>query len=148
MSSQDFGAGVQMPEGSALAGQMLTQEDPMAAQAAQVLEQIKDADPIASTGTFTEAETKQIEDFASKININDTKTIINYGGGVQKQMADFSESVLQNVKTHDLGEVGGMLTGVIADLKSFNPDEEEKGGFLGKRLGVVVNFGFLELNNF
>ncbi len=131
MSSQEFGAGVQMPEGSALAGQMLTQEDPMAAQAAQVLGQIKDEDPIAGTGTFTEDETRQIEDFASKININDTRTIINYGGGVQKQMADFSESVLQNVKTHDLGEVGGMLTGVIADLKRFNPGEEEKGGFLG-----------------
>ena len=47
-------------------------------------------------------------------------------------MADFSESVLQNVRTKDLGEVGGMLSDVMLDLKSFNPDEEEKkGGFLG-----------------
>ena len=102
-----------------------------AMEAAPALSVEQAADPIASTGTFTENETRQIEDFAKQINISDTKTIINYGGGVQKQMADFSESVLQNVKTHDLGEVGGMLTGVISDLKNFNPDEEEKGGLFG-----------------
>ena len=90
------------------------------------------ADPIASTGTFTEEEKSHIREYADTINIRDTKTIIEYGSGVQKQMADFSETVLQNVRTHDLGEVGSMLTGVISDLKSFDPNtEEEKGGLFG-----------------
>ena len=114
--------------------QMTTEQvsDEIVSQAAEVLQNsTKNEDPITSTGTFSEAETKQIEDFAKQINIQDTRTIINYGGGVQKQMADFSESVLQNVKTHDLGEVGSMLTGVISDLKSFDPDTEEKGGLFG-----------------
>ncbi|MDO5701861.1 MAG: toxic anion resistance protein [Lachnospiraceae bacterium] len=95
---------------------------------APAFENVQATDPISGTGTFSEEEKRQIEEFASKIDIQDTKTIISYGGGVQKQMADFSESVLQNVKTHDLGEVGQMLTGVISDLKDFNPGEEEKGG--------------------
>ncbi len=115
--------------------QMSTEQvsDQIVSQAAEVLQSsTRNEDPITSTGTFSEAETKQIEDFAKQINIKDTRTIINYGGGVQKQMADFSESVLQNVKTHDLGEVGNMLTGVITELKSFDPDgEEEKGGLFG-----------------
>ena len=93
---------------------------------------VQAADPIASTGTFTEEEKSQIREYADTINIRDTKTIIEYGSGVQKQMADFSETVLQNVRTHDLGEVGSMLTGVISDLKSFDPNtEEEKGGLFG-----------------
>ena len=93
---------------------------------------VQTADPIASTGTFTEEEKSQIREYADTINIRDTKTIIEYGSGVQKQMADFSETVLQNVRTHDLGEVGSMLTGVISDLKSFDPNtEEEKGGLFG-----------------
>ena len=102
-------------------------------QAAQVYDKPKVQDPVAvSAGNFTAEEQKQISDFAQTINIQDTKSIIEYGGGVQKQMADFSDSVLQNVRTHDLGEVGGLLTGVITELKSFNPDEEEeKGGFFG-----------------
>lgn len=84
-------------------------------------------------GSFTPEEQQQIRQFADTINIKDTKTIIEYGSGVQKQMAEFSESVLQNVKTHDLGEVGSLLTGVISDLKEFSPGAkgEEKGGFLG-----------------
>jgi uncharacterized protein YaaN involved in tellurite resistance len=45
-------------------------------------------------------------------------------------MADFSESALDNVRTKDLGEVGEMLTGLVAELRSFS-DEEEKKGFLG-----------------
>ncbi len=103
----------------------------LGSESAQAFQSVKGEDPIASTGSFSETETKQIEDFAKQIDIKDTRTIINYGGGVQKQMADFSESVLQNVKTHDLGEVGNMLTGVITELKNFNPDQEEKGGLFG-----------------
>ena len=81
---------------------------------------------------FTEEEKKQILDFSKQIDIRNTQGAIGYGSGVQKKMADFSESVLQNVRTKDLGEVGGMLSDVMLDLKSFNPDEEEKkGGFLG-----------------
>ena len=82
---------------------------------------------------FTEEEKKQILDFSKQIDIRNTQGVIGYGSGVQKKMADFSESVLQNVRTKDLGEVGGMLSDVMLDLKSFNPDEEEKkGGFRGR----------------
>ena len=44
-------------------------------------------------------------------------------------MADFSETALENVKTKDLGEIGGLLTNVVTELKAF--DEEESKGFLG-----------------
>ncbi|MDO4620001.1 MAG: toxic anion resistance protein [Lachnospiraceae bacterium] len=107
--------------------------DQITAQAAEVFGRPKAEDPIASTGKFTAEEQAQIRDYAETIDIRDTSTIIEYGSGVQKKMADFSESILQNVKTHDLGEVGTMLTGVISDLKDFNPgaQKEEKGGLFG-----------------
>ena len=57
------------------------------------------------------------------------RSILQYGAGTQKKMADFSESALENVKTKDLGEVGDLLTGVVKELRSF--DEEEEKGFLG-----------------
>ena len=120
-----------MAEAPAGAAGMMAEAPTAAAPETAAFENVQASDPISGTGTFTETERKQIEDFAGQIDLNDTKMIINYGGGVQKQMADFSESVLQNVRTHDLGEVGSMLTGVITDLKNFNPGEEEKGGFFG-----------------
>ena len=120
-----------MAEAPAGAAGMMAEAPTAAAPETAAFENVQASDPISGTGTFTETERKQIEDFAGQIDLNDTKMIINYGGGVQKQMADFSESVLQNVRTHDLGEVGSMLTGVITDLKNFNPGEEEKGGLFG-----------------
>ncbi|MDO4614535.1 MAG: toxic anion resistance protein [Lachnospiraceae bacterium] len=80
---------------------------------------------------LTEEEKQQVAEFAQQIDITNTKGILEYGSGVQKKMADFSDSVLQGVKTHDLGEVGTMLTGVITELKGFDPSEEEKGGIFG-----------------
>lgn len=44
-------------------------------------------------------------------------------------MADFSGDALENVRTKDLGEIGEMLSGVVAELKDF--DEEEAKGIFG-----------------
>ena len=45
-------------------------------------------------------------------------------------MADFSEDALDNVRSKDLGEVGGLLSDVVTELKGFDEDEE-KGGIFG-----------------
>lgn len=84
--------------------------------------------------TLTEEEQKMVENFASKIDLSKSNLILQYGAGAQKKIADFSESALNNVKTKDLGEIGGMLTDVVMELKSFEADTEDKGifGFLKK----------------
>lgn len=75
-------------------------------------------------------ELKMVENFASQIDINNSNMILQYGAGAQKKMADFSESALNNVRTKDLGELGGMLSSVVMELKNFDAAEESK-GFLG-----------------
>lgn len=74
-------------------------------------------------------EQKMVDDFASQIDITNTQQIMQYGAGSQKKIADFSETALNNVRTKDLGEIGNLLTDVVAELKNF--DEEEEKGFLG-----------------
>ncbi len=78
---------------------------------------------------LTEAEKKMVADFSSKIDLKNTNLVLQYGSGAQKKIADFSESALDNVRSKDLGEVGELLAGVVAELKCF--DEEEQKGFLG-----------------
>ncbi len=80
---------------------------------------------------LTDAEKKQVLDFSKQINLADTNSILQYGAGTQKKMADFSDAALQSVKTRNLGEVGDLLTGVISNLQDFDPDREEGGGFFG-----------------
>ena len=70
-----------------------------------------------------------VDDFASQIDITNTQMVLQYGAGSQKKIADFSENALNNVRTKDMGEIGQMLAGVVAELKDFN--EEEEKGFLG-----------------
>lgn len=81
------------------------------------------------------AEQKLVDDFAMKIDIENTNQILQYGAGTQKKMADFSDAALANVKTQDLGEVGDLLANVVGELKEFDAAEEEKGffGFFKKK---------------
>lgn len=90
---------------------------------------------------LTPEEKKMVADFAAKIDLRSSNAILQYGAGVQKKIADFSESALENVKTKDLGEVGDMLAGVVTELKSFDEEEEEKGifGFFKKGGNKLAN---------
>lgn len=90
----------------------------------QVQVQTKPEQPV-----LTPAEQKMVEDFAAKIDIENTNQILQYGAGTQKKMADFSNTALENVKTQDLGEVGNLISGVVGELKNF--DVEEDRGFFG-----------------
>jgi uncharacterized protein YaaN involved in tellurite resistance len=80
---------------------------------------------------LSEAEQKAVIDFSSKIDVNDTNAILQYGTSAQKNIADFSGSALENVRTKDMGEVGNMLSSLVVELKGFNYSEEEKKGLLG-----------------
>ncbi len=88
-----------------------------------------ESDPALDDSTLTEEERRQAEAFAGQIDLTDSAMILRYGAGTQKKMADFSEDALENVKSKDLGEVGALLSGVVAELKNF--DEEEEKGFFG-----------------
>lgn len=88
-----------------------------------------ESDPALDDSALTEEERRQAEAFAGQIDLTDSAMILRYGAGTQKKMADFSEDALENVKSKDLGEVGALLSGVVAELKNF--DEEEEKGFFG-----------------
>ena len=79
---------------------------------------------------LTPQEKKMVDDFAAQIDITNTQQVMQYGSGSQKKIADFSESALGNVRTKDMGEIGKMLTDVVAELRNFENDEE-KGLFGG-----------------
>lgn len=101
-----------------------------AEESAPELPTVKEEVPKAPEMVLTPAEQKMVNDFAAQIDITNTQLVLQYGAGSQKKIADFSENALNNVRTKDMGEIGQMLTDVVAELKDFNEDEEEK-GFLG-----------------
>ncbi len=78
---------------------------------------------------LTPEEQKMVDDFASKIDLNNTQMILQYGAGSQKKIADFSENALQSIRTKDMGEMGDMLSRVTAELADFGEKEESHGIF-------------------
>ena len=89
---------------------------------------------------LTPEEQKIVNDFAAKIDIEDTNQILQYGAGTQKKMADFSDTALENVKTQDLGEIGELISNVVGELKDFDVQEEGKFfGFFRKQTSKIEN---------
>ena len=53
--------------------------------------------------------------------------ILQYGAAAQKNVAGFSESALNNVRSKDLGEIGQDLSRLVVELKGFGDSDEKKG---------------------
>ena len=112
------------PAGTA-AAELSAAADFGAAQTAQQVAQAAELDD----SMLTEEEKRQVEEFSKQIDITNSTQVLQYGAGAQQKVASFSEKALENVRSKDLGEVGSMISGVVAELKSFDVDEEEKGLF-------------------
>ena len=76
---------------------------------------------------LTEEERKMVDEFAKKIDVTNSQMVLQYGAASQKKLSDFSETALSKVRTKDLGEVGGMITDLIAELQGFSAMEQPKG---------------------
>lgn len=102
--------------------------EPFAAEEKQPIIE-KEEKPEFDESVLTAEEKQMVAQFAQQIDLTNSQMILQYGAGTQKKMADFSEKALDNVRTKDLGEIGGLLTDVVKELKEFG--EEEEKGFLG-----------------
>ena len=80
---------------------------------------------------LTQEEKDAIDEFNNKIDVNDATQILQYGAKAQTNISKFSDSVLDGVKTKQTGEVGALLTDLVAQIKSFDSDisNDNKGLF-------------------
>lgn len=83
------------------------------------------------TSMLSEADRRAIEEFAQKIDLNNTDHVLLYGSDAQKKIADFSDSALATVRTNDTGEVGEMLVKLVNEIKGFGDRAEKPKGLGG-----------------
>ena len=82
---------------------------------------------------LTDEEKKAIEEFNSQINVEDSTQILQFGAKAQNKISEFSDSVLEGVKTKQTGEVGDLLADLVAQIKDFDGDIQiENRGVIGK----------------
>lgn len=80
---------------------------------------------------LTEEEQHMVAEFTKQIDVTNANQVLMYGAGAQQNIANFSESALNNVRNKDLGEIGEALSGLVVELRTldFDGDGEEKGLF-------------------
>ena len=83
---------------------------------------------------LTKEEKAAIEEFNKKIDINDSAQVLQYGAAAQEKISQFSDSVLEDVKTKNTGEVGDLLADLVSQIKAFDKDVSgtAKQGLLSK----------------
>jgi len=101
----------------------------MAAQA-QSAPQAQSADQIVASleSSLTPEELKEVEEFAQQIDIMNADHVMMYGADAQKKVSTFADSILDSVKTVDMGDVGDTLTRLISELKGFEATTERPRG--------------------
>ncbi len=77
---------------------------------------------------LTEEEKAAVNEFNEKIDLHDTTQVLQYGSAAQAKVSEFSDSVLEGVKTKNLGEVGDQLADLVAQIKAFDSGLVEKKG--------------------
>ena len=84
--------------------------------------------------SLSKEEKKAVDEFNEKIDINDATQIISFGAAAQEKISKFSDSILEDVKTKNVGEVGNLLANLVSQIKSFDRDiaGTEKQGFIKK----------------
>lgn len=90
----------------------------------QISKEEVEANMINNMG-LNEEEKKMVDDFAKKIDIEDTTMSIQYGSGAQSKVASFSDTALSKVRTKDADNVGEILTNLLGQLKGFKIEEND-----------------------
>ena len=80
---------------------------------------------------LTEQEKKAVDEFNEKIDVFDSTQVLQFGAAAQNKISSFSDSVLDDVKTKNAGEVGDLLAKLVGEIKSFDGAIGEPKG-LGK----------------
>ena len=69
---------------------------------------------------LSEAEKKAVDEFNKKIDVMDSTQVLQYGVSAQNKISEFSDSVLEDVKTKSTGDVGELLANLVTEIKSFD----------------------------
>jgi len=69
---------------------------------------------------LSEEEKNEIAEFNKKINIEDSTQVIQYGANAQLKISEFSDKILDGVKTSGTGQVGDLLANLVSEIKAFD----------------------------
>ncbi len=70
--------------------------------------------------TLTPEEKAKVQSIKDAIDLTDSSTPLSFGAPAQKEIAQFSDSILSKVRAKDSGEVGTLLNDLVSKVKGFD----------------------------
>src|SRR5690606_32525034 len=78
------------------------------------------------SANFSDEEKVVIKLYKDKLNLSSTADVIQYGVGSQTKVSNFSNEILKQVRTRDMGGAEDILLNLRADIKSFDENLNKK----------------------
>lgn len=88
------------------------------------------------TEMISPEDRQKIDKIKEQIDLTDSGMALQYGNTAQKNIADFSNNILTNVRGKDSGYVGDLMGQLLTKVKDFNVEGQSKKSFV-KGLPVI-----------
>ncbi|MGN0638132.1 MAG: toxic anion resistance protein [Huintestinicola sp.] len=86
---------------------------------------------------LTPEERAKISEIKESIDLTDPGTTVQFGIGAQRRLTEFTDSILDNVRSKDGGQVGELLSDLVVEVNSLDPSSlTNDSGILSKLPGV------------
>ena len=90
------------------------------------------------TGPSTSQASQRPAALLAELDLHDHHSILFFGSRAQEELTRISDTMLERVKTKDLGAAGNALNDMVLALRGFDParlDNESRPGWFGRLLG-------------
>ena len=84
------------------------------------------------TEIISPEDRKRIDEIKNAIDLTDSQASVQYGVNAQRNIAEFSDTILNNIRSKDSGYVGELLSNLVVKVKGFEVDGSDSGSFIKK----------------
>ncbi len=71
---------------------------------------------------FQPEDKQKVLKIKEEINLDDSHTLVTYGTNAQRNISEFADTILEQIKTKDTGEIGSVLNDLVVNIKEIDVD--------------------------
>lgn len=95
--------------------------------------------------SLQEDQVQKAREIAAQIKTEDSQSVVAFGVGAQKEISEFADNVLDQIRSKDSGFVGEILTSLVCNIKDLDvggldPDRKGLFGMFGAMASSVKRF--------
>ncbi|MBP0957000.1 MAG: toxic anion resistance protein, partial [Oscillospiraceae bacterium] len=88
---------------------------------------------------FSPEERAKISEIKESIDLTDSGMAVQFGIGAQRRLTEFTDSILDNVRSKEVGQVGELLSSLVVEVNSLDPSSITNDNGILSKLPVVKN---------